>query len=49
MDVAELCPYTFCSYPKNVESNYSIFIASESDGCISDYCMAGVDSEPFIY
>lgn len=49
MDVAELCPFAFCSYIENVESNHRVFISPKPNGCIPNYCMAGLDSESFIH
>ena len=48
LDVAKLCFGGFCNHIANVESNFSIFIPSQSNGCLPDYRVAWMGSQLII-
>lgn len=45
MDVAQFCTHRFCDQPENVEGHYCLFISPQSDGCLPDHRMDGLDSQ----
>lgn len=45
LDVAKLCFGGFCHHFEDVESYFSIFIPAQSNGRLSGYCLAWMDSE----